>query len=164
MANTSKNTELIDANQKPYRKLTLLGSILLIIFIALIIFLFVYYLYAKQGTPFISEENLSSGVSIYLNENQKAEFIVNNEKHLIVIDNIKQYSVNVIVYSSAKEIEIKLNEEAFVDLNDDTEPDVAIKVESLSLGEKVNIRLRKTSPISIDNADDIFNHSRQYYR
>jgi len=110
---------------------TLLIIILLIVAIIIVYFSLAYF---KNRPISLSDTQVSSGAEVNVKENQKVEFVLNNEKHTITTESIQEDGVDLIIESERIKVHLNIGEEKKFDLNNDGIYDLKIKLNGINNG------------------------------
>jgi len=127
---------------------TLLIIILLIVAIIIVYFSLAYF---KNRPISLSDTQVSSGAEVNVKENQKVEFVLNNEKHTITTESIQEDGVDLIIESERIKVHLNIGEEKKFDLNNDGIYDLKIKLNGINNGKADLIIIEISEQICKEN-------------
>lgn len=104
---------------------------ILIPLLILIIGVFVFY-FINLPTKTISNNDLSQGANVSLQQGKEAKFIFNNESHKIKVNSVGTNFVNLIIQSNPIKVNLKVGEEKKFDLDNDGFYDLQVKLKGIS--------------------------------
>ncbi len=82
----------------------------------------------------ISEEDLSHGVNFNLGENKARGFVVDDEKHTILVESVSEDSVELVIQSDPIKVIIRIGEEKKLDLDNDGFYDLLVRLDKIENG------------------------------
>lgn len=127
-------------SKKSNKKIWIIFFFGILIFIILIIGIFT--LIPRN----LSEEKVSNGVAFKLKENKNIKFNLDNQKHQITVDNIKEDLVTIIIQSEPIHLDLKVGDEKKINFNKDNYYDLLIRLNKIEKNI-ANLYLKKINEV-----------------
>ncbi len=127
--------------QESNKKIWIFVGIFAIVVIALSIFFFI-----KYSSNTISNDELSAGTYIDLNEDKEVKFKLGEEEHKIIIDSVINDSIDIIIQSETIIATLNIGETKKFDLDGNETYDLLVKLKSIVDG-KANLFIKKINEV-----------------
>jgi len=123
------------------KKIWIFVGFFVVVIIALSIFFFI-----KYSSNIISNDELSAGTYIDLNEDKEVKFKLGEEEHKIIIDSVINDSIDIIIQSETIIATLNIGETKKFDLDGNETYDLLVKLKSIVDG-KANLFIKKINEV-----------------